>query len=129
MKKEVNIADTLREIRCKSGYTQQQIADILNCSRSTYTYYELGKTSPDIRTLIKLAKVFNTSVSAFLGEEAKIPKVSDPTPQKFPFGKKNASHIYELSEREIELVGAFRAASQDRQDAILEFVKNTPLEE
>lgn len=45
---KIRINERLRELRIKSGYTQSQIAKILNIDRSTYSYYEIGKTTPDI---------------------------------------------------------------------------------
>ena len=57
----------LRKLRReKTDYSQQQIAEIINISRSTYTYYETGKTKPDINTLIKIAKVYNINYTALL---------------------------------------------------------------
>ena len=49
----------LKYYRHECGLTQQQVADRLKIERSTYTYYETGKTKPDINTLIKIAKVYN----------------------------------------------------------------------
>ena len=56
----------LKYYRHECGLTQQQVADRLKIERSTYTYYETGKTKPDINTLIKIAKVFNVSYTALL---------------------------------------------------------------
>lgn len=56
----------LKYYRHESGLTQQQVADRLKIERSTYTYYETGKTKPDINTLIKIAKVFNINYTALL---------------------------------------------------------------
>ena len=56
----------LKFYRHECGLTQQQVADRLKIERSTYTYYETGKTKPDINTLIKLAKVFNISYTQLL---------------------------------------------------------------
>lgn len=56
----------LKYYRHECGLTQQQVADRLKIERSTYTYYETGKTKPDINTLIKIAKVFNISYTALL---------------------------------------------------------------
>ncbi len=56
----------LKYYRHECGLTQQQVADRLKIERSTYTYYETGKTKPDISTLIKIAKVFNISYTALL---------------------------------------------------------------
>ena len=102
----------------KSGYTQQQIADILNCSRSTYTYYETGKSSPDLPTLVKLAKILNVSVSDLLEEESGgsslVADVKNPARSK-----KNASHIYDLSADEMKLVGYFRAFNSEEKEELL----------
>ena len=56
----------LKYYRHECGLTQQQVADRLKIERSTYTYYETGKTKPDINTLIKIAKVFNINYTLLL---------------------------------------------------------------
>ena len=56
----------LKFYRHECGLTQQQVADKLKIERSTYTYYETGKTKPDISTLIKIAKVYNISYTKLL---------------------------------------------------------------
>ena len=56
----------LKYYRHECGLTQQQVADRLKIERSTYTYYETGKTKPDINTLIKIAKVYNISYTQLL---------------------------------------------------------------
>lgn len=56
----------LKYYRHECGLTQQQVADRLKIERSTYTYYETGKTKPDINTLIKIAKVFDISYTQLL---------------------------------------------------------------
>ena len=64
------LAQTLKKLRENCGYTQQQVADALNLERSTYTYYETGKTTPDINTIVKLARIFNVSyIDIFEQEE------------------------------------------------------------
>src|SRR5574344_2088876 len=60
------ISYSLKYYRHECGLTQQQVADRLKIERSTYTYYETGKTKPDINTLIKIAKVFNINYTALL---------------------------------------------------------------
>lgn len=56
----------LKYYRHECGLTQQQVADRLKIERSTYTYYETGKTKPDINTIVKIAKVFNVNYTALL---------------------------------------------------------------
>lgn len=56
----------LKFYRHECGLTQQQVADRLKIERSTYTYYETGKTKPDISTLIKIAKVYGINYQKLL---------------------------------------------------------------
>lgn len=56
----------LKYYRHECGLTQQQVADRLKIERSTYTYYETGKTKPDINTLIKIAKVYDINYTQLL---------------------------------------------------------------
>ena len=37
--------ERLRSLRLSMGLTQMQVAEALNIDRSTYTYYETGKTN------------------------------------------------------------------------------------
>lgn len=60
-----DLATKLKRYRLQVGYTQRNVAEVLNISRSTYTYYELGKTSPDPATLNRIAKLFGVSVEEF----------------------------------------------------------------
>lgn len=48
----------LRTFRKKKKLTQQCVADKIGVERSTYSYYESGKTKPNIYMLIKLSEVF-----------------------------------------------------------------------
>ena len=50
-----DLATKLKRYRLQVGFTQKNVAEVLNISRSTYTYYELGKTSPDPATLNHIA--------------------------------------------------------------------------
>ena len=124
----IHINERLRELRIKSGYTQSQIAKILNIDRSTYSYYEIGKTMPDVSSLLTLAKIFNISISELLADESNpkmMKKLSDSgIRMDYISGKKNISHIYELSSTKQELVGIFRTCSENQQKEIINYFNN-----
>lgn len=121
---KLRINERLRELRVKSGYTQSQIAKILNIDRSTYSYYEIGKTMPDISVLITLAKVFNIPINELLADESSPQAMTDVGLRlDYVHGKKNTSHIYELSDREKELVGMFRTCTEEQQNSVLQALR------
>ena len=41
----------------KTSYNQAEMAEMLNISRSTYTYYETGKSEPNFENLRKIATI------------------------------------------------------------------------
>lgn len=59
----------LKELRNKTGITQKEMAKVLNVAHTTYNGYELGKISPDVKMLIKLADYFNVSIDELVGRE------------------------------------------------------------
>lgn len=65
-KQKQAFAERLKELRAASGLSQQKVANILNVTRSTYAYYELGKTMPNIFTLQKIAEIFEVALEDFL---------------------------------------------------------------
>ena len=60
---------SLKEIRKKLGYSQNEIALKLGVHNTTYGNWELGKTEPDIKNLIKLADFYNVTIDELVGRE------------------------------------------------------------
>ncbi len=96
------------KLRENCGYTQQQIAEALSIDRSTYAYYEIGKTTPDINTIIKLAKIFHISYNELLDDEDFPPQCMILTIWEdledfnlsIRYGRKNFGYVYELTKQE-----------------------------
>ncbi len=63
------LAANLKLLREQHRLTQKQVADALNIERSTYTYYERGRTLPTFSTICKLARIFDVSIDALAGLE------------------------------------------------------------
>ncbi len=67
----------LKNLREDHDLLQKEIADYLNISQVTYSYYESGKRMIPFELLIKLAEYYHTSVDYILGR----------TNQKEPYPK------------------------------------------
>lgn len=59
----------LKELRIKNNYKQQDIAKIINKTKSGYGYYETGRIEPDIKTLCKLADFYHVTLDELVGRE------------------------------------------------------------
>lgn len=56
----------LRQLRMKSGKSQDEVAKILKISRPAYVSYETGRSKPS-RKLTELSKLFNVSADYIMG--------------------------------------------------------------
>lgn len=59
--------ERLRDLREDNDLTQQELADMLGCSQTTYSRYETGDLNVPIDILKKLAIYFNTSIDYLTG--------------------------------------------------------------
>ncbi len=65
----VGIGERLKQLRQKSGLTQQQLAERIWVSKAAVSNYELYDRCPSPEILIKLARVFHVSADYLLGIE------------------------------------------------------------
>lgn len=59
---EIEIGLKIRELRMRKGYSQENMADLLNMSVSNYSYIEQGKVDLKVKKLYEIAKVLETNV-------------------------------------------------------------------
>ncbi len=78
MRYEVLKFEAIRSLRIDGGYTQEQIAKILNVKQNTYSQYEFGVLNYPIEALMKLADFYGVSVDYLLGRT----EVKTPYPAK-----------------------------------------------
>ena len=108
--KNNSFALRLKQHRELCRLTQQQVADILNINRTTYTKYETGVSEPSHEVLRKIVSIFGTDFNTILGDESPFKKtvVQDPDLQ-----------LYNLSDEEKMLVIAYRTMSDSDREKIL----------
>ena len=70
---QIVIGDNVRRLRCKAGYTQAHLAEMVDRDASTITNIEGGKRLIGIELLSKLAAVFSVSVDTLLQPEGTAP--------------------------------------------------------
>ncbi len=61
------IAEKLKELRIKSGLSQEKLAEQLNVSRQAVSKWETGEALPDMENMIALARLYNTSLDELAG--------------------------------------------------------------
>ena len=60
----------IKQLRKEFGFTQQDLANKLNCSKSIIGLYESELRKPSMEILLKLSRVFNCNIEYLLGTSA-----------------------------------------------------------
>ena len=101
----MSFQEQLKKARIKAGYTQQEIADKMGITKSTYCGYETGKRPPDVEKIKQRASILNTS-----GDEL------------LETGFLNVEAVPTLTPLEEEIIEAYRAAPAVLQKAVLDIL-------
>lgn len=67
----IHIENKLQYLRELHDWKQQDVANALGVSRSTYANYESGRRAPDIDILIHLADIYGITLDELTGHNAK----------------------------------------------------------
>lgn len=70
---DFSIGESLKKVRTEHNFKQREVAKVIGVDRSTYSFYELGRTRPSLETLCTLAKVYNVTIGYLIGKEANNP--------------------------------------------------------
>ncbi len=131
------IPNLLKKYRLNCGYSQQMVANTLNIDRSTYTYYETGKSTPSLNTILILKKLFNMPYEELIscfddGAKVAIEKLRDPSvePESETIDLSNCRKkiqvdkisIYELPKDEQQMILYYRRLSYSDKRMLLEKV-------
>ena len=63
------IAQTMRDLRKRSGKSQKQIAAKIGVSQATYSAYERGRNEPPAEMLVRLSYVFGCSIDLLVQKD------------------------------------------------------------
>lgn len=90
-------AKRLAQLRQEKGLTQQKLADILKCSKSTISLYETGDTVPDAKNIVGLCDVFGVSCDYLLCQtDYRRPENERLTIEEMGYSEKAAQKLNEL---------------------------------
>ncbi len=66
---EYAIGQKLKELRKEAGYTQKQVAKLLNKSETGYASWEQGLSEPSVNDLRRLCNIYEITADCLLGLE------------------------------------------------------------
>lgn len=122
-----SLSTRLKLLRHAGRMTQKDVSDMLDVSRSAYTYYERDRSKPDFDTLITLSKIFGVSIDYLVGlsnlperrrDEAQAADIPETKMvREFALGQ--------LPDQERQMLCQFRLLSENAQETIIETIRQT----
>lgn len=109
-----NFANVFKELRVKSGLTQQEMADKLKISRSSIGMYENGEREPSFELLEAIADYFNVDMNYLLGKK----ELSEHIPQGYYLNedaREMAQFMYENPEYKVLFDASRKVKKEDIQ--------------
>lgn len=90
------LSDKIRELRRRSGLSQEELADKLNVSRQAISKWELGSAVPTADKLVDIADFFGVSLDFLMRDNHEQLRIAPPqntsnTPEKSHPRRKTAS--------------------------------------
>jgi len=75
-------SENLKNLRKSKGLSQEELAERLHVVRQTVSKWEKSLSVPDADLLIRIAEIFETSVSTLLGDTMELPEDKNIIAQK-----------------------------------------------
>jgi putative transcriptional regulator len=75
-------SENLKNLRKQKGLSQEELAERLHVVRQTISKWEKGLSIPDANLLIRIAEIFETSVSTLLGDTVEQSEDSNKVAEK-----------------------------------------------
>lgn len=123
----LKIAENIRALRKSHKLTQQEVADILALDRSTYTFYEIGKTNPQPESIRKLSDTYNVTIGYIYGVERNCPEMKIESSEKFE--ARDNDTLGAISKQERFLLMAYRSLEADKKEELMKKLKDFLKEE
>lgn len=116
------LKDVLTKLRKNAHLSQQQVADILKINRSTYAYYETGKSKPKLPTLKKLAAIYGVSVDELLNQGGTGDNELSVSETPYDSGWHADTQVSALSDFEQAVLLKLRLMNRAQKEKLLDFI-------
>lgn len=115
----------LLNLRKEYKMTQNDVAEILGMSRTSFSKYENGIANPPLQVLRKIAAIYNVGLEYLIFDENTLIRLNDPLNEDDEAAEVPFSKITDLKPIEKEIIGKFRTLSDEEKTEFIEqFMKN-----
>ncbi len=124
-KKTMPLADKLKELRKNFCMTQDDIAELLDMSRTTFSKYENGVANPPLSILRKLSAIYNVPIEYLIHDEQPTRLIfNSSTEDKVPEEEAAFQYFSQLTKEERMLVLKLRLMKKEKKAEIMRTIES-----
>ena len=75
----MNIGEKVYQLRKAKGYSQEELAELLGVTRQAVSKWELGSSTPELESVVELAKLFGVTTDYLLTDTQPSPEKTEKT--------------------------------------------------
>lgn len=124
-KKKKPLADKLKELRKNFCMTQDDIAELLDMSRTTFSKYENGAANPPLPVLRKLSAIYNVPIEYLIHDESSSKMIfNSGTEDKVPEEESAFQYFSQLTKEERMLILKLRLMKKEKKAELMRKIES-----
>ena len=124
-KKKKHLADKLKELRKNFCMTQDDIAELLDMSRTTFSKYENGAANPPLSVLRKLSAIYNVPIEYLIHDEPSSKMIfNSGTEDKVPEEESAFQYFSQLTKEERMLILKLRLMKKEKKAELIRKIES-----
>ncbi len=117
-KNNLILANKLKELRKNFCMTQDDVAEVLCMSRTSFSKYENGAANPPLAVLRKLAKIYNVPIEYLIHDTHTSVILNAPQSDTEPDPENLVYYFSQLTPEERRLIIKLRLMTEDKKNEI-----------
>ena len=125
-KKSMTLSEKLKELRKRACMTQDDIAEVLEMNRTSFSKYENGASTPPLAVLRKLAKIYSVPLEYLIHDEQPFIVLNESTVEDVEREKNEVVFNFaQLSPEERKLIMKMRLMSDEKKKEIFHSIEDS----
>lgn len=121
----MTLSEKLKELRKRACMTQDDIAEVLEMNRTSFSKYENGASTPPLAVLRKLAKIYSVPLEYLIHDEQPFIVLNQSTVEDVEREKNEAVFNFaQLSPEERKLIMKMRLLSDEKKKEIFHSIED-----
>ena len=115
----MSFGENLKKLRKRANLSQNELANLLGINQYNISFWEIGRSEPNIEQLIKLSEILNVPIDYLLGKDV----ILTSNEEEF---KTVTNHFIQDIEDEMlnELISLYSSISNEKKKDLLQLVKS-----